>query len=372
MIVKFHVTPVYPYGNDHYYHEIIALAEGFSALGFEVVGNCDYWWQPEKKEFLIKEGRSIKPKLNIYDYRFATSFEHLLFREGFPNFESDELHVLVDRNDWVSPIWWKKSQYAIYDLILAGNLYQTITYPKNVFPWAIGLTNRIIQAIDTAEDQQQRNPAVGYNFRVEHNMRGYLLNQLKLNLKKYPLESAFTQPEGLSEIDQSYYSQSTSRHNPAYYQSLKDSAAFLAFGGYYDFLPVKYQPYNTLDKILRKPAYFRYQSKKKNGKDFSDEIFIFQQDNFRFWEVLYAGSSAINLDLDYWSFLLPVMPKSGEHYIGVKKLTASQQDDLLGTFDNDDLMAIGKQGKQWVLEHYSPKAQANRVLTYLKKIGKNV
>ncbi len=48
-LVKFYITPIYPYGNDHYYHEIISLAEGFRALGCKIIGNADYWYEPEKK-----------------------------------------------------------------------------------------------------------------------------------------------------------------------------------------------------------------------------------------------------------------------------------------------------------------------------------
>ena len=55
MTVKFFITPVYPYGNDHYYHEMIAVAEGFEALGHKVIGNTDYWYLPDEKRYLIPE-----------------------------------------------------------------------------------------------------------------------------------------------------------------------------------------------------------------------------------------------------------------------------------------------------------------------------
>ena len=50
MKIKFFITPVYPYGNDHYYHEIIVLAEGFLDLDYEIFGNVNYWQDFKSKE----------------------------------------------------------------------------------------------------------------------------------------------------------------------------------------------------------------------------------------------------------------------------------------------------------------------------------
>src|SRR5690606_11448486 len=97
------------------------------------------------------------------------------------------------------------------------------------------------------------------------------------------------------------------------------SRLFMAFGGYYDFKPFNYQPLSLLQKALRKPAYWLYQRDVKRHSDFSDRVFVFQHDNFRFWEVLYSGAVAINLNLSYWHFVLPVMPEDGRHYIGISK-----------------------------------------------------
>lgn len=368
MKIKFFITPVYPYGNDHYYHEMIALAEGFQELGHQVVGNCNYWWQPEFNSFLINEELDcIDFDLAIYDYRYVTSFAHLLFRKGYPNFDKTKKHILVDRNDWLKPIWWKNKDYEIFDFIFAGNIYSNITYADNIKPWAIGLTNRIIKTIDKFyKSDNNRENVIGCNFRIDHNMRGYLLKQLKENLKKYPVVEKFSQPNFDTETDAFYYILSIKRHNPEYYKSLCQSRFFMSFGGYYEYKPIKYLPYTFIDKLMRKPSYWKYKRFKEKNKDFSDEIFIFQQDNFRFWEVLYSGAIAINLNLEYWNFKLPVMPVSGKHYLGIEKLKDTDLDNTLGKLKDEDLNQMSVNARNWALENYSPKAQALRVLSFLK------
>jgi hypothetical protein len=369
--IKFHITPVYPYGDDHYYHEIIAAAEGFEALGHIIYGNANYWWQPEKQQFLIKEDKSKDFDIAIYDYRYAKSFEHLLFREGYPNFDKNKKHVLIDRNDWISPIWLNNDHYKIYDVICAGNLYKNYKYPTNVKPWSIGITNRIMSYIDkTINDDKNLDPIAGYNFRVDHNMRGYLLKNIKDLKLPFPVTERFTDSIqqtdiDLPEVDKSYWKQSTKRHNPAYYNILNKSLLFFSFGGYYESKPLIYQPYTFFDKLKRKPSYWSYKKKKNNNVDFSDDIFIFQQDNFRFWEVLYSNSTPINLNFEYWNFLLPATPEDGKHYLGVKELDGKSLKQKLEKLSIEEIKAIGKNGRDWCNENYSPKAIAMRILDYL-------
>ncbi|MBX3165259.1 MAG: hypothetical protein KF900_12355 [Bacteroidetes bacterium] len=366
MIIKFFITPVYPYGNDHYYHEMISVAEGFKELGHSIIGNCNYWFEPETNEYLIKENLEADFDIAIYDYRYVTSFAHLLFRKGYPNFDKTKKHILIDRNDWLQPVWWKNKHCQIFNLIFAGNLYTNVKYADNVKPWAIGLTNRIIRTIDKFyKTDYDREGIVGYNFRVNHNMRGYVLQELKNTLKKYHATERFTKPNFDNSTDEFYYKQSVRRHNPEYYKSLCSSKFFMGFGGYYELKPFRYLPYNFFDKVLRKPHYWKYNGLKKNNKDFSDEIFIFQHDNFRFWEVLYSGAIAINLDMNYWNFCLPETPVNGVHYIGIDKLKDNQIEKQISSLNEDEIKNISSNARQWVFENYSPKAQAQRIINYL-------
>lgn len=365
MKIKFFITPVYPYGDDHYYHEMIALAEGFLSLGHEVYGNADYWWQPEKKAFLIKgDNANNSFDIAVYDYRYVTSFAHLLFRKGYPNFDKSKIHILIDRNDWNQPVWWNNPQYHIFNFIFAGNIYSTIKYPHNIRPWAIGLTEKIISYTDLFyNENESRENITGYNFRVEHNMRSFILNNLKIELKKYPVSERFTNADFENETDEFYYHASTKRLNPAYYKVLCRTRFFLAFGGYYDFKPLKYQPYSFSDKLIRKPAYWKYLNLKKKRKDFSDAVFIFQHDNFRFWETLYSGAIAINLHLEHWNFKLPVMPQPDEHYIGITTIDAKNVEDKISRMNENEIKTMSDKAREWVFKNYSPRAQAQRILS---------
>jgi len=366
--IKFFITPVYPYGNDHYFHEIIAVAEGFKELGHHIFGNCDYWWQPETDSFLIKgEPDNKNYDIGIYDYRYVTSFAHLLFREGYPNFDKPQKHILIDRNDWISPIWWNNEHYKMFDLIFAANIYDHVKYPSNVKPWAIGLTNRIIKNIDRFYDENaDREKIVAYNFRVDHNMRGYILKDLKEKLRKYPATERLTLPDFDNQTDEFYHKTTTKRHNPRYFKSLCSSLFYMAFGGLYEFKPLIYQPYNLIEKLIRKPAYWRYKYLKSKGQDFSHLVFIFQHDSFRFWESLYGGAITIHIDLSYWNFLMPEMPIAGKHYLGIQKLKDNQLEEVIAEMTPQQLKDISESGRKWVLKFYSPKAQAERILSFLK------
>ncbi|MGZ3866105.1 MAG: hypothetical protein ACXVNR_06710, partial [Bacteroidia bacterium] len=298
--IKFFVTPVYPYGNDHYYHEIIAAAEGFKELGYTVVGNADYWFIPEENKFLIPYEEGNDFDIAIYDYRYVTSFAHLLFRKGYPNFDKRKKHILIDRNDWISPIWINNQHYDIFDLIFAGNLYTTEKYASNIRPWAIGLTNRIMNSIDRFYNEKQKKEfAIGYNFRISHNMRSLVYEGIKENVKKIPLKPCFTEKEFTEEWTEAdkFYSKTTiNRHFPPYFNIINSIDVFMAFGGYHEYKPLAYQPYDFWTKLKRKPYFYYGKFLKALKKTETPALFVFQTDNFRFWEILYSASCPINLN----------------------------------------------------------------------------
>ena len=88
-----------------------------------------------------------------------------------------------------------------------------------------------------------------------------------------------------------------------------------------------------------------------------------QWDSFRFWESVAAGCAAFNIDLDYYGVSLPVMPTNGEHYIGVRFDAIDETIDRLAA-DPGWLERVGAQGRQWALDHYSPRALATRLLEW--------
>ena len=370
MTVKFFLTPVYPYGNDHYYHEIIGLIEGFIELGHTVIGNASYWLNPDDNNYLIHESRSKDYDLGIYDYRYAASFAHLLFRKNFPNKDKGAKHVLIDRNDGINPIWERDQNYLLYfDLICSGNLFKSKSYHKKVKPWAIGLTNRQITAIEESSKSEIKRQ-IGYNFRVGHNMRKLVFENLS-NLKlPYSLVSERThgQADSLSDVDQKsqfYNEASTGRHHPAYFEKLNQNLLFLAFGGYLDYSPIRYRPYSIEARIRRKINHLKRKLDKHLGNGYRLTMMVYQQDNFRFWECLCSNTCPISLHTDFWDYLLPVEPGHKQHYLGIQELDANNLAQDLTEFNEELIASIGQEGKRWVLDEYSPKAQATRVLNWI-------
>jgi hypothetical protein len=61
--------------------------------------------------------------------------------------------------------------------------------------------------------------------------------------------------------------------------------------------------------------------------------------------------------------LLPVMPVNGEHYFGVRFDAVDETIDRI-TADPGVLERVAAAGRQWALEHYSPKALAQRLLDW--------
>lgn len=370
--IKFFVTPVYPYGHDHYYHEIIALAEGLIELGHEVSCNVNYWFQPEDDSYLLKENTFEDYDIAIYDFRYIRSFEHLLFRKGYPGLKLNKIKILVDRNDWISPLWHQNKHYRVFDLILAGHLLKNVSYPSNVRPWAIGLTNRIIRIIDKNFNKNESTEnVIGHNFRVPHNMRHYVLNGLEKALKKMPLTSSFTDAQNFEDpVDAHYWKTSIKRHHPDYYRFLNSKLLFAAFGGYYEYKPIAYVPYNLIDRIKRKPYYWYSKLLLKQNKSISPAVFVFQYDNFRFWEVLYSRSCPVNLNFESWNFQMPVNPVESEHYLGIKQFDFDEFAERVEQMPIEAIQSIGLKGREWAMQNYFPVAQAKRLLCHIDTLKK--
>jgi hypothetical protein len=371
MKIKFFITPVYPYGDDHYYHEIIALAEGFRELGHEVFSNHDYWFIPGQNQFLLKGSKSTDYQLGIYDYRYARSFEHLLFRKGFPNFPPHAKHVLIDRNDGISPIWeLNKTYLRAYDLIFSGNLFISKSYPLKVKPWAIGITSRQMKYLDVNSGSELKDQ-IGYNFRVGHNMRKIVFNNLQSSDIPFQLVNEVTHAQQevvgmLNEDDTVYNNSSTGRHHPQYFNKLNTNLLFLTFGGYLEYRPIRYRPYNLEARFSRKLYHLRAKLQRALGLSDEHNYLVYQQDNFRFWEALFSNTCPISLETERWDYRLPETPINGIHYIGITDLKCSEVSDMLNKLTREEIKMIGSNGRQWVSEHYSPAAQALRALNYIK------
>ena len=358
MKIKFFITPVYPYGNDHYFHEIIVLAEGLIELGYQVSGNVNYWQDFKSKEYLINKSEDDDYDIAIYDSRYVKSFEHLLFRKGYPNFNLDSINILVDRNDWISPIWNKNSNYKIFNIILGCHTVKGFSYPNNYIPWVFGLSNRMIKAIDDTSSEIIHKK-IGHNFRVWHNLRKLFINEIEITENKFPLNQMLskTPDEKNSPENYFYYNETSKRHSLDYYKTINSTLLFLGFGGYIETIPKIYQPYSFVDKIRRKPNNLMANY---NRLKYS---FVFQWDSFRMWELFYSNTCPIFLNFKKFNFLLPHLPKENEHYISIDNFSWNEFRKKLKGFSENEIKQIGKNGKEWVVRNYSPKVIANLLIS---------
>jgi hypothetical protein len=93
---------------------------------------------------------------------------------------------------------------------------------------------------------------------------------------------------------------------------------------------------------------------------------ISQWDSWRFWESLAAGCVTFHVDFEKYGFELPVLPKNWEHYIGIDLDNIQESIDKIAE-QPEVLEKISIQGREWVLQNYSPKAVA---LRFMEKIFK--
>ena len=93
---------------------------------------------------------------------------------------------------------------------------------------------------------------------------------------------------------------------------------------------------------------------------------ISRWDNWRFWESLTCGCPTIHLDLEKYGCKLPISPINWKHYIGLN-LSDLKNDihKIMHLHISGELEKIGQNGKNWVLEHYTPVAVAKRFLKML-------
>lgn len=95
---------------------------------------------------------------------------------------------------------------------------------------------------------------------------------------------------------------------------------------------------------------------------------IIRWDSWRLWESLASGCATVALDFEEYGFLAPALPRNGVHYIGLK-FDAIDEAIAFMTADRERLRAIGAAGRDWVLEHYAPKAVALRFIDRIAELN---
>jgi hypothetical protein len=359
--------------------DVIALAEGLVELKIPFFANCNYWRQSTAPDdFLFRHDPDVRPEdcdIVIVSYTWPGWIKPRTFEyspqplpAGLFNKSRQYLTVYMDSHDGYRTISWEP-EYRQFDLILRSKMNRRAWHPDNMRPWAYGFTNRIINATENALPFASRRHEIMVNYGASHpyphSTRDMAHQRFDRKIEQLiPIDRTKDDLsiEPADAYDALMWRQTGFRYSRAYYERLKHTQAVACFCG--DMIP---------------PLPFRYAeqylvggNRAKVRRAFFDTLSFFdprplrsiQWDSFRFWEAVAAGCATFNVDLQHYGVTLPVMPENWKHYFGIDFSRVSQFIERLRG-EAEAIERIAENGHRWALEHYSPRAAALRLLSYV-------
>ncbi len=366
--VKFFIIPPNYYKGE-YQHESICLAEGFQELGVEFYGVNEYWFDLDTGKYLIQKApHDFKADIHIYNQYYLIHFPEESTRVDY-----SLINILIDVEDGLYSAYSSRNIYSRFNLILRSHFNKKIKYSAyhpNIQPWAFGLSKRIMNQIDKTQDSMVKDQVL-INYRVNQSIRDLALEQFtppmknKYKICNYTTDTSEQALELFSKRDLSFWTQTNKRHDPRYYELLNESLLTYAFGG---FLHIKPFATNRINRQLQIYYELKKNILEKTRRDTSDCYLISQFDSWRWWEALYSNTCPIHMNFEDWNWVLPEMPLEGVHYWGVKRFEFEQSATKLLALSRQEILEIGKKGRSWVSEHYSPVAVAKRFLRIMNSL----
>ncbi len=356
--------------------DVIALAEGFDALGIPHYANTNYWLKSTTPgDYLLRHDPDVSPDdcdIVIVSYTWPTWIDPVTFqadRRPLPDglFRAGRRYrtVYMDSHDGYRTISWEP-EFRQFDLILRAKLNHRAWHPDNMRPWVLGLNNRILDATAGAMPFESRARQVLINFGASH---PYAHRTRELAAARFDPKVARVlaidrtkddlRAEPVDAYDALMWRQTGGRFSRTYYERLKRSQAVACFCG--DMIPA--MPFAHPERYLVGGYRARLRRVLYELIDRLDPRpqRAIQWDSFRFWEALAAGCAAFNIDLAYYGVSLPEMPVSGEHYLGLRFDAVDETIDRIAE-DPGLLARVAASGREWALRHYSPEALARRCL----------
>ncbi|MEM0995604.1 MAG: hypothetical protein AAGN35_00930 [Bacteroidota bacterium] len=365
--VYFYVQPQEKGG---YQHNSISLAQGLRELGIPYAASADYW-QEADGALLFRQDPAVDPA----DFSVVVvSEQYLTYGNGnFPAgyFDLPGKKVFLTTGDGMElHKQMRQRRYQRFDLIPTF-LYGGLNHPDNFQPWAFGLSQHMI---DFSRLDGKKSPRICVNYRNSHSVRQQAQERIFDQLPPEILDTR-RDPFNWRELaDAEAYEdflvfQSGGRHQKDYLERIARSSATATFGGHFYIKPWiwGWYPFKFINYFVESAASIGRMNHlmKSIGLHTNHTYRIYQWDSWRFWETLAAKSVAINVDFEKYRCILPVMPENGKHYVGVD--LKNPQPAMKRLRDATALREIGEAGYAWALEHYSPVAQARRLLAYLGK-----
>lgn len=347
-------------------HDAVSLAEGLVALGHEVYGSGNYWYDHGLGGYLLKVApTSFKPDISIYNASYINLLD--------PNLNTinwSETNILLDFSDGFRTLS-NDIRFKSFRYILRTHYNKNIKYRDNVIPWAFGITNRMIEENDKWIHKKIKKN-IFENYRVYYNSRSYGINALNKLLKfQYNILSLITDRFNEKKKDvsyeksiKSYWWQTYFRHDSQYFEILNSSSFCYCFGG--GIIPKIAKNFPTVFeevylKFFRRITSLCYMLGIKNSKYYIN----YQYDSWRFWETLISNSCPITMDYMEWGFVLPVMPINGIHYYGVKGLNYKKCADNILEQSDEAIEQVSLSGREWALKYYSPDPVAKRFINLI-------
>ena len=352
-----------------YQHLIVCLGEGFKELGTDFYSNLNYWKNSlDENDYLFKHNPEITPDDCTIVIVNSTG---LAYGESLPEnlFKRDRKYITVymdDSDGNVTHSW--NPEFRQFDFIFKTHFNSKCKYPSNIYPWAFGISQRILRATIEQVIPQQRLKKVLVNFRCEHSVRKMAFDEFISSIQDIlAIDNTIEKFESppVDSYDYLEFCQTGRRHYPSYYKRLTESFACACFGGFF----IPNFPVNQVNNVR---LYHRIPNKLNSllnnlyKRPLSYTRRVIQWDSWRLWESLAAGCLTFQLDFEKYGFKLPVMPKNYYHYIGVDLENVEKSKKMI--VDNyDDLIKISENGKKWALENYSPVATSRRFLDIVNK-----
>jgi len=342
---------------EKYQHLLVCLAEGLQLLGIKFFSNVNYWRNsPDQAEHLFQHHPQITPDdCSIVILTNIWYHEHLPLPENLFHPQREYLTVYLDAED-DDKAYSLRPEFKQFDLILRTHFNSKLHYGENFYPWAFGLSNRILTELKEVPEFESRKSQVVVNFR--HWKAGHPVRNISCSQLIPRVEKILTVNNTVDNIDQApqggyhyfHWLQTGGRHYPTYYQRLQESVACTCFGGF--FVPAwPDQPSNLINRLIKQVG---MRLKLKTNR-------IVQWDSWRFWESLAAGCATFHVDFQKYGISLPVMPENWRHYIGVDLDNVQATVDRISA-EPEILKYISQEGRLWALKHYSPLSTALRFL----------
>ena len=336
---------------------IINLAIGFQQLGVEFYANYDYWRiSPDSDRTLLKHN----PDVTHYDCDIVVLErqyyeENGCLPEGLFSPSRQYKTVYLDCNDGVRTLSWLP-EFQDFDFIFKTHYSKHTKYPDNFYPWAFGLSERVLLELQEEKPWGEKQQSVLVNFRNQkfsHSLRNYIQKSFVPLIQE--VMSINTASDNAADFPQDPYhylrwGQTGRRHYPNYYRRLLESQACACFGGF--FLGPWFTDYH--DRI----SYYLCKIISMLGVKTNR---IGQWDSWRLWESMAAGCVTFHVDFEKYGFELPVMPENWRHYVGIDLDNISESIARI-TEQPELLERISAEGRAWAIENYAPKPTALRFL----------